>query len=498
LQQCGLQPGNKVGILSKNCAHWVLADLSIALAGMVAVPLYPNISAEAVAEILAHSETQLVFSGKLDQPEAIRSQIPSTIKQIGFPFYRHSDTLQWDHITAATPPLEGPPQIDPAALSCIVYTSGTTGQPKGVMLSFHNMSFAVDAFLKTVPPLFQERFFSYLPLCHVAERMLVECGALYTGSTIYFVESMEKFSQNLQHTQPTIFLAVPRIWEKMKEEITKKLPEPKLRKLLRIPLLGAFLKKSIRKKLGLSRPKLVFTGASPIHIEVLEFFTLLGLEIQEAYGMTENSALSHSNRKGHCRFGTVGQAYEGVTVKLGPDKEVLVKSDASMLGYYKEPEQTAEMFADGFLRTGDEGHIDADGFLTITGRIKDQFKTSKGKYVTPAPIEAKVLTHGLVSQACVVGWGMPAPLLLVTLSEMGKKLVQEQLHAPLTELLEKVNASLEHHEQLNKLVVMLEEWTIDNGKLTPTLKIKRKALDLAFQEFYARWSEDRERILFFN
>lgn len=496
LQQSGLQQGDKVAILSKNCAHWIMADLAINMAGMIAVPLYPNITSNAVNEILLHSEAKTIFVGKLDNPELIRMGIPDEMTQISFPFYFNGGCLNWDDLVHATSPLTELAPIDAKALSCIIYTSGTTGTPKGVMHSNHTMSFAVYSFLESTPPLKDEVFFSYLPLCHVAERMLVECGAIFTGGCIHFVESMDSFSKNLQYTQPTIFLAVPRIWEKIREEILRKMPQQKLSKLLKIPVVSTIIKKLIRKKLGLGRVKHLYTGASPINPVVLDWFYQLGMEIQEAYGMTENSALSHSNRKGACKFGTVGQSYPGVTVQLSDQQEVLVKSEANMLGYYKEPVLSAEMFEDGFLKTGDEGHIDEEGYLKITGRIKDQFKTSKGKYVAPAPIESKVLSDAMIAQACVVGWGMPAPLLLCTLSEQARQLAQTNLQEHLNQLLDKINQELEHHEQLAKLIIMAEEWTIQNGILTPTLKIKRKVLDENFKDFYNNWYNASVKVVF--
>ncbi len=487
LQQSKLNKGDKVAILSKNCAHWIMADLAIAMAGMVSVPIYPNITAISIQEILIHSEAKCIFIGKLDNPLAIRKGIPNELIQVSFPFYFNEGCLNWNELVKTINPLQGTPNINAYNLSCIVYTSGTTGHPKGVMHSFHSMSFAVYSFLKSNPPLQNEIFFSYLPLCHVAERMLVECGTIFTGSTVYFVESMDTFSRNLQFTQPTIFLAVPRIWEKMREEILKKMPQKKLSILLTIPFISKIIKKAIIKKLGFARCKHIYTGASPINQLVLEWFHKLGITIQEAYGMTENSALSHVNRKDCVRFGTVGQSYPGVEVKLGVQNEVLVKSEANMIGYYKEPELTASMFEGEWLKTGDEGAIDSEGYLTITGRIKDQFKTSKGKYVMPAPIESKVLTHPYVSQACVVGSGMPAPILLCTLSEKALVIEKPSILNHLSDLLKKINDQLEHHEQIAKMIIVHEEWTIDNGILTPTLKIKRKAIDDLFQPYYTAW-----------
>ena len=210
--------------------------------------------------------------------------------------------------------------------------------------------------------------------------------------------------------------------------------------------------------------------------------------------MTENSALSHANRVGHHKFGTVGQTYEEVEVRLSAENEVQVKSDASMLGYYKEPQLTAESFEDGFLKTGDEGSIDANGYLTITGRIKDQFKTSKGKYIMPAPIETKLLEHPLISQACVVGSGMTSAFVLCTLAQTTEP--ASGFEEDLSGFLDQVNHTLDHHERLSKLVVCKEEWSIPNGLLTPTLKIKRKSIESFYGNNYDLWLKEEKKVIF--
>jgi len=496
LQAMGLGNNDKVALLSKNCAHWILTDLAIAMAGCISVPLYPNITADALREIILHSESKAIFIGKLDNAEELRKGVPDELTRITFPFYPNAGCLHWDELISQQQGIKGKPVLDPHALACIVYTSGTTGQPKGVMHSFHAVGFAVDSFLKSYPTLKQEIFFSYLPLCHVAERMLVECGAIFTGSTVYFVESMDTFAKNLADTKPTVFLAVPRIWEKMQEGVLKKMPQKKLDRLLSIPIVSSLIKRAVQKKLGLINARFIFTGASPINPAVLHWFARLGIIIQEGYGMTENVALSHVNRKATVRIGTVGQPYQGVEVRLGKDNEVQVKSEASMLGYYKEPGLTADCFEDGFLRTGDEGSIDGEGYLTITGRIKDQFKTSKGKYIMPAPIESKLLQSGLPAQVCIVGSGMPSAMGLCTLSETAKQQERGTLTKKLKEALADVNNELEHHEQLSKLIVLPDEWTIANGLLTPTLKIKRKMIDTSFGDQYENWSRQPGAVLF--
>ncbi len=495
LEQKGLKKGDKVAILSKNCAFWVMADLAILMAGCVPVPLYPNSTPQSLNQILVHSDSQLVFIGKLDNPGLLQQAVPAGMPQISFPFYPIAGTEVWTELTSKQDPLQGKPLIHPEDLACIIYTSGTTGMPKGVVHKFESMSFAVDAFLQTNPTLRKEIFFSYLPLCHVAEKMLVECGTIFTGSSMYFVESMDSFTKNLQYTKPTVFLAVPRIWEKMREEILKKMPQSKLDRILRIPLISTLFKRVLRKKLGFSRANFIFTGASPINPLLLEWFKKLDIEIMEAYGMTENMALSHANKKGQIKFGTVGTSYPGVEVRLGADQEVQIKSKASMLGYYKEPQLSAESFIDVYLRTGDQGSLDADGFLTIIGRTKDQFKTSKGKYVSPAPIESKILVNSYIDQACVVGHAMPSAMVICILSPQGRAQNASNLRLELSEHLQKLNDQLEPHEKLSKMVLLKEEWTIDNGILTPTLKIKRKSVDQQYQDQYANWQSQAESVI---
>jgi long-chain acyl-CoA synthetase len=494
LNGMGLGKDDKVAILSKNCAHWIMADLAISFAGCVSVPMYPNMTADSIQQILEHSEAKAIFFGKLDGADQMRKGVPEHLMVIGFPFYLEKNTQNWDDLIADQQPVEGNPVKDPMALATIIYTSGTTGQPKGVMHNFHAIGFAVDRFLNHIPQIKKETFFSYLPLCHVAEKMLVKCGAIFTGSTIYFVENLDTFNANLVHTQPTVFLAVPRIWEKMQEGVLSKMPQKKLSTLLSIPIVSSVIKKAIKKKLGLSKARFIFTGASPISVALQEWFAKLDIIILEAYGMTENSALSHANRVGHHKFGTVGQTYQNVEVRLSAENEVQVKSEASMLGYYKEPQLTAESFEDGFLKTGDEGSIDENGYLTITGRIKDQFKTSKGKYIMPAPIETKLLEHPLISQACVVGSGLTSAFVLCTLAPASQ--APDGLESDLSNYLDQVNSKLDHHERLSKMVICKEEWSIPNGLLTPTLKIKRKSIESYYGNNYDQWLKEEKKVIF--
>ena len=414
IKSLNLKKNSKIGILSKNCAHWIMSDLAIMLSGHISVPLYPNLNSESLNKILLHSETQLLFVGKLDNFDLMKDGIPSNINCITFPFYSQDYPI-WDDLIKSVQPIEDNVKKDANELASIIYTSGTTGDAKGVMHSFANFSFATINASKSLEIVNREIFFSYLPLSHIAERLLIEMCSLYTGSRVYFAESLETFAANLSYASPTVFLGVPRIWTKFQQGILLKLPQKKLDRLLKIPIVSFLIKNKIKKGLGLKRANNVFTGAAPTPIATINWFAKLGIFIQEAYAMTENTCYSHVTLKDNIRVGYVGQALPKCEVKFSQEKEILIKHEALMLGYYKDIDKTNEIIKDGWLHTGDEGEIDKDGFLRITGRVKDIFKTSKGKYIAPSPIEMKLSENSNIEQVCVVGTGIPQTIALVVL-----------------------------------------------------------------------------------
>ncbi len=494
-----LPPKSKVAILSKNCAHWIMADLAIMTAGHISVPLYANSSAASIKQILEHSESAAIFVGKLDDYETQKKGIPDSVQKISASMYGIHEGLLWEEVIETHKPLTHAVERNAEELLTIMYTSGTTGKPKGVMFNSKAFDHTTDILIKylhkweTLPK--HPRLFSYLPLCHIAERNLTEMLALYTGANISFVESLESFGRDLASVQPDLFFGVPRIWAKFQEKVLEKMPQKKLDTLLKIPIISGIVKKSITKKLGLSKAGLKGTAAAPIPVSLLKWFDSLGIRLREIYGMTENCALSHSNQK-EIRFGTVGQAMETVEVKFSDDHEILTRHVALMLGYYKEPAMTAEvMTADGFLRTGDQGQLDKDGFLTITGRVKDLFKTDKGKYISPAPIEMKLMNNSNIEQVCVVGMGIPQPIALVNLSAAGKAKSKEEIMLSLSASIQEINPTLEHYEHLKKVVVMKEEWTINNGLMTPTMKVKRNEVEKIHLPKYPAWYAQSQAVI---
>jgi|APTNR8051073442_1049403.scaffolds.fasta_scaffold00001_677 long-chain acyl-CoA synthetase len=486
-----LPPRSNIAILSKNCAHWIMADLAIFMAGHVSVPLYANSSAASIKQILEHSESKAIFIGKLDDYQHQKMGIPANVQKISTSFYGVNNGLIWEDILKNQQPLANVVERDEEELLTIMYTSGTTGVPKGVMFNskaFDHTTKMIVKYLHSWEKLPDHpRLFSYLPLCHIAERNLTEMLGCYSGATISFVESLETFAHDLASVQPDLFFGVPRIWAKFQEKILEKMPQKKLDTILKIPVLNTVVKKSIQKKLGLSKAGLKGTAAAPIPVSLLQWFDKLGIRLREIYGMTENCALSHSNQE-EIRFGTVGKAMESVEVRFTEENEILTRHVALMMGYYKEPEMTAQvMTSDGFLKTGDQGRLDEDGFLLITGRIKDLFKTDKGKYISPAPIEMKLQKNSDIEQVCVVGMGIPQPIALVNISAAGKAKSKEELIQSLTASVEEVNPTVEHYEHIKKVVIMKEEWSINNGLMTPTMKVKRNEVEKLKVHHYPEW-----------
>jgi long-chain acyl-CoA synthetase len=486
LKVYGLDPRSNIAILSKNCAQWIMADLGIWMAGHVSIPIYATFSASTIRQIIKHSDSKVIFIGKLDEFKEQKPGIPPETKCISFTAYGEKEGDQWDDLLVKHQPLNEGASWQSNEVATIKYTSGTTGNPKGVMVTVEALGYTITQGLKGFNlPAEPQRFFSYLPLSHVAERMLVEMGGLYSGSEIYFTESLEKFPENLMEVQPTVFLAVPRIWSKFREKIEEKMP--KLDKLLKIPVVNTILKKVIRKKLGLSKAIWIFTGAAPISVDMLEWFARLGITIHEVYGMTENLAYSHINLN-EVRFGSVGKAWPDVSVRISEEGEIQMKHPGIMTGYNREPELTAAVFtSDGFLKTGDKGEVDNDGFLFITGRIKDQFKTDKAKFVDPAPIELKLLTNADIEQVCVVGSGIPQPIALAVLSATAKNKSREHIMESISRTLNLVNPHLESYERIKSTVILSGDWTIENGLMTPTMKVKRNEVEKIHFQKYPEW-----------
>ena len=498
LQSRGMEPGARIAILSKNSAHFIITELAIWIAGGTTVAIFPTETADTIRYVLEHSGASLLFVGKLDTWQQQIPGIPAGLPCIALPLSPPTTFETWDAIIARTPPVNGRPARTATDLAMLIYTSGSTGQPKGVMHSFERITAAslgiVNEIKSRVGAERHNRVLSYLPLAHVFERAWVECGSLVDGNThLYFAESLDTFLQDLNRARPTTFISVPRLWLKFQQGVFSKMPPKKLDRLLSIPFLGRMVGRKVLKGLGLDQALLAGSGSAPIPAELISWYRRLGLNLSEGYAMTEDFAYSHNSTDAINAPGYVGVPMPGVLVRLSAEGEVLIKSPGQMVGYYKRPDLDAECFTtDGFFHTGDRGEIRADGLLKLTGRVKELFKTSKGKYVAPAPIENRLNAHPLVEQALVSGVGQSAAYALVVLAEdlrpkLGDAAVRAKVQQELGDLLRDVNQAVADYEQLRMIVVAPQAWTIENGMLTPTMKIRRSRIEAEFEAQLAHW-----------
>jgi long-subunit acyl-CoA synthetase (AMP-forming) len=485
----GFEPGAKIAILSKNCAHFFMAELAIWMAGGTTVGIFPTETAEIVRFVLEDSEASLLFVGKLDIWPQQESAVPANLPCIAFPLAPPTKFDTWDAIVSRTEPLAEQPRRRPDELAMLIYTSGSTGQPKGAMLTFDAVTRAsqgMAAHTRAIIGDIEGRTLSYLPLAHSFERSWIECASLMDGNThVFFAESPETFLADLQRARPTTFISVPRLWLKFQQGVFAKMPPQKLDRLLRIPLLGRLVGHKVRKGLGLDHVMRAGSGSAPIPAELIEWYRRIGLQLVEGYGMTEDFAYSHTSSETQNAPGYVGVPLPGVQVRLSEDGEILIKSPGQFIGYYRRPELNATCFTeDGFFRTGDRGERNADGLLKVTGRIKEPFKTAKGEYVAPAPIENRLNAHPIIEQSMVSGVGHPQPYAMVVLAEdlrarIGDPAVREQVQQELSKLREDVNRELAPHERLAMIVVANQPWSIEEGLLTPTMKIRRSSIEAA-------------------
>lgn len=466
-------------------------------------------TAETTKYILEHSESKLVFIGKLDEHPwaAMKNGIPSGVATISFPLCPkdHGAEKTWDEVIKSATPIKKPAKRVRDEMATIIYTSGSTGKPKGVMTSFAAMVDTTKGISKILNITPNDRYLSYLPVAHGMERWLGECVPLYNGEYLFYAEALATFVADLNRCQPTLFLSVPRLWTKFQAGVFTKTSESKLNFLLSIPLLNILVKKKILKALGLNHVRFAGSGSAPIPADLLAWYRRLGLELLEGYGMTENFNYSHMSMPGKGRIGYVGNAYSDVKCRIAKDGEIQVDTPGKMMGYYKNDKATKESITDdGWVRTGDKGSEDEKGRLKITGRTKEIFKTSKGKYVAPAPIENKLVANHLVELACVGGKAQPQPFAILQLSEGPKKKAskgeaeREEMGAELEAHMKAVNPTLDGHEHLQFLVVVKDDWLPENGFLTPTQKIKRASIEDAYNAQEDGWYKAKKKVIWYG
>jgi long-chain acyl-CoA synthetase len=530
LMGLGLGRGSTVSILGFNRPEWVIADMACMCIGGAPAGVYTTCSPPEVAYIVNHAESPVMFVENEDQwkkVEAERANLPKLKWVVTFrdcPAIADDMVLSWDEFIAKgdgiedTKVAEEVDALEPDALATFIYTSGTTGPPKGVMLSHRNLEWTAEAMMGIAGGIKDDVGLSYLPLSHIAEQLATIHGPTTTGACVYFAESIDAIGENLKEVRPTVMFAVPRIWEKFYAGITAKLKDATGVKAvlvkwaqrvgreandvrnsggelsgllgLRYKIANKLIFSKLKAALGLDRGRVFISGAAPIAKEILEFFSGLDIVVREVYGQSEDTGPTSYNVHGKTKFGSVGPAIPGVDVKIAADGEILVKGPNVFLGYYKDREATDECLIDGWLHSGDLGEFDSNGFLSITGRKKDIIITSGGKNVAPKNLEATMKNHELVSEAVVIGDQRKYLTALVTLDDEaaakfaagnggnGTPLHEvDEIRAEIQRCIDKMNTELAKVETVKKFTILPRNLTIDDGELTPTLKVKRRIVN---------------------
>ncbi|MFZ6039201.1 AMP-binding protein [Vibrio natriegens] len=491
LRNLGVNPGDKVALISKNCAEWFICDLAMMLGDYVSVPIFPTAGADTIEYCLTHSESKVLIGGKLDDSKATQQVINEMgdLISIALP-YNSAPMCQHQYaelIANEVPSVERPQHYDDKLMS-LVYTSGTSGLPKGAMLTYGAFSWSVQQLINHIGIQPNDRLFSYLPLAHITERVYIFGSSIMGGVPTAFPESLDTFIEDVKMHRPTLFISVPRLWTLFQQRIQDKLPQKSLNILLKIPFVNSLIKKKLAVGLGLDQARVLGCGSAPVSPALLEWYHSVGLNITEAWGMTESFAYSTINYPFRAdKIGTVGNAGPGIELKIADDSEIMVRSKGLFSGYYKNDIATQESFdSEGWLHTGDIGTIDADGYLTIQGRKKDTFKTAKGKFVSPVPIEKKLFEYSRIEMMCLIGLGLPGPILLVVPHDF-PHFDKERYERSTRKVIERMNKELASHEQIKGVLMIKEPWNIENGVLTPTLKIKRHVLEQKYHELGHNW-----------
>ncbi len=540
LAALGLKTEGKVAIIAENRPEWVYSDMAILNLGGIDVPIYPSLTADSIEFILANSDSKgVIVSNKfqLNKILKIRDKVKSlqfTIVMNGSDMpedvsalYTFKNVQEMGEIYKTNHPnylAESKKNISEDDLCTIIYTSGTTGEPKGVMLTHKNILSNVRAALNSFPIDDKDIFLSFLPLCHIFERMAGYYTCFTAGSTLAFAESIETVSQNLLEVEPTLMMSVPRLFERIHSKIIKNVnnqsstkqkifywavekgkkyaaskKKNKLSPFLstQYKLADALVFKKIKEKTG-SRLRFFISGGAALSLELGEFFEAIGIPVLEGYGLTETSPVIAVNRIDDYKFGTVGKPLPGVEVKIAPDGEILTRGDGVMQGYYKNKKETDAVIKDKWLHTGDIGEFDKDGFLKITDRKKHLFKTTAGKYIAPMQIENLFSASEFVDQFVLIG---DRRMFLTALIVPDYEAIQEYADShkiPYNKLedlvkkkeiydlfekeLTKFQKKLANYEKVRKFALLEKPFTLETGEITPSLKVKRKIVEEKYSD----------------
>jgi long-chain acyl-CoA synthetase len=508
LRACGVEPGDRIAIQSENRPEWLVADVAAQALGAIVVGVYPTSPAAELEYLMSHSGAKLLIAEdeeQVDKAQEVREKLPDLrdVFVVDPRGVAEGAVRRWDELERSDPlDLDAAAaELDPDATAIIVYTSGTTGPPKGAMLSHANMLYAARTFRDAYGTKPEDEVLSYLPLCHIAERLFSVLGALEAGYVVNFGAGGESFQADMREVQPTVFLGVPRVWEKMLASVEVRMADASRLKrlawraaLARGGAVGYVLAfRALREKLGLLRVRAAISGAAPIAPQVLEFFARIGVRVREGYGQTEGTAVATATPEGGIRIGTVGPALPEVELRVAEDGEILVRSPGVFKGYFRDETASAETIdADGWLHTGDVGELDADGYLTITDRKKDIIITAGGKNISPSEIENKLKVSPFVREAIVVGdrrkyltaligieldtvsdWAGRRGVTFTTYGDLASK---DPVRELIGDWVEQVNGELAQVERVKRFALLHKELDHEDGQLTATQKVKRAAI----------------------
>jgi len=479
----------RMALLSRNRAHWVMADLAIIHSGNIAVPLFTTHTASTAEYILDFTQSKVLFLGETSNWEAVKDVLPDDLSIICLPGVECEQAdYHWNAIVAESghrAPGYAPKVDDTVSL---VFTSGTTGLPKGVIQTHASNLIPIRRNQYSFTSIEQPRFFSYLPLSHIAERQIVEYSSVNSGGEIWFNESLETLARDLASCRPHIFFGPPRVWEQLRQSVTAKFGGAEA--------LGAALERDrnavqqmVLGALGFDQIEYCLAAAAPTPPPLIHWWDSVGLSLCEGFGQTEAMGLIITDPKDR-RIGSVGKVAGEVEVKIGDNDEMLIRAEGCTPGYYEQPDKTAELWQDGWLHTGDKIRIDDDGFIFITGRVKDYFKTIQGKFVAPPPIEGMYADNPHSEQQCLLGRGYSKTVMISVLNEPARALESSVVEESARATVVQINSAIEKHARIGAVILSSIPWTIENEVLTPTLKIRREEVEARFGEVAERLARE--------
>ena len=494
--------GNNILLLSENRAHWVLSELAIIRSGNTSVGLFTTLSEEITSYIREFTQSSVIFIGNSENWVAIKDAFPEDTTFVTLPdveldstFLGNDKVITWNSLL-----MEGkgrkPTFVNKRSdVTSLVFTSGTTGLPKGVIQTHDTSLVPINRSRKLLGLRAQPRYFSYLPLSHLAERQLVEYASIREGGEIWFNENVEKLLEDLRLSKPNFFFGVPRVWEQLQQGILAKFGG--IESFETVLKSEAVTPEQIRDSLGLSDVDFCLTGSAPTPRGLTQWWENIGISLMDGYGQTEAMGLITSYQ-GCRRSGSVGKPIGDVEYRLLENNELVVKAPGLTPGYYRQPEKTQELYQGGWLHTGDTARVDKDGFIYITGRVKEYFKTIQGKFVAPPPIEDLFGENLLVEQQCLLGRGCSKTVMVATLPKSSVEMDPHELEISIMSTVEVINGNVEKHARVGAVILTPDIWTIENEMLTPTMKIRRQNVEERFGDLamkLARQSAEEKRIL---